>query len=125
MTSGTGGKIGIDRFDMLNPKVQRHGDVAVLTFRRFLPQTGIEMTDRRVTSASVNSEIRMNRKSLVRTQAVLTASRILHDIPGIELSSHNERLRTEDPAEATKVRGQAFDALDPEPSPQFVMQVRE
>jgi ketosteroid isomerase-like protein len=26
------GKIHIDRFDMLNPKVQRHGDIAVLTY---------------------------------------------------------------------------------------------
>jgi ketosteroid isomerase-like protein len=26
------GKIRVDRFDMLNPKVQRHGDVAVLTY---------------------------------------------------------------------------------------------
>jgi hypothetical protein len=58
------------------------------------------------------------------TQAVPTASRILHDIPGIELSFLNERLRT-DPAEAIKVRWQAFDAPDPGPGPQFVMQVRE
>jgi ketosteroid isomerase-like protein len=27
------GKIRIDRFEMLNPKVQRHGDVAVLTYQ--------------------------------------------------------------------------------------------
>jgi uncharacterized protein (TIGR02246 family) len=26
------GKIKVDRYDMLNPKVQRHGDVAVLTY---------------------------------------------------------------------------------------------
>lgn len=58
------------------------------------------------------------------TRTVPTASPILHDIPGIELSSPNERLRT-DPAEATKVRGEAFDAPDPGPGPQFVMQVRE
>jgi 5S rRNA maturation endonuclease (ribonuclease M5) len=58
------------------------------------------------------------------TRTVPTASPILHDIPGIELSSPNERLRT-DPAEATKVRGEAFDAGDPGPGPQFVMQVRE
>lgn len=27
------GKIRVDRFEMLDPKVQRHGDVAVLTYR--------------------------------------------------------------------------------------------
>jgi hypothetical protein len=28
------GKIKVDRFDMLNPKVQRDGDMALLTFKR-------------------------------------------------------------------------------------------
>jgi hypothetical protein len=76
---------------------------------------------------STDAEERLTSSGATTSQAtrtVPTASPILHDIPGIELSSPNERLRT-DPAEATKVRGETFDAGDPGPGPQFVMQVRE
>ena len=57
-------------------------------------------------------QVSINGRFWVSTEA--TASPILHDIPRIELFSPNERVRT-DPAEATKVRGETFDAGDPGP----------
>jgi ketosteroid isomerase-like protein len=43
------GKIHIDRFEMLNPKVQRHGDVAVLTYNVVNYQKQQDGTERQTT----------------------------------------------------------------------------
>ena len=54
------GKIKIDRYDMVNPKVQRHGDIAILTFNivnyRKLPD-GSEQTAARWNTTEAYSRI--------------------------------------------------------------------
>jgi ketosteroid isomerase-like protein len=40
------GKINVDRYDMINPTVQRHGDVALLTFNLVSYRRGVDGTER-------------------------------------------------------------------------------
>ncbi|UCF71218.1 MAG: nuclear transport factor 2 family protein [candidate division WOR-3 bacterium] len=52
------GKIKIERYDMLNPKVQVHGDTAVLTFNLIDHiRTAIEQTDERWNATEVYCRI--------------------------------------------------------------------
>lgn len=42
------GKIRVDRFDMINPTVQRHGDAAILTFNLVSYRTQADGTERAI-----------------------------------------------------------------------------
>jgi ketosteroid isomerase-like protein len=48
MLAPIAGKITVSRFDMINPRVQKHGDVALLTFNLIRYQKQADGTDRAV-----------------------------------------------------------------------------